>query len=174
MVLRLLLRLAKVPGECEVHLTTTALVDLMTGKGLAAGKGFPLTAVEHIATIERQRELTIHKVLTYTKVYVVVALAITLRDNLARAVTTAQLDRNVVRQDKAGLHTGVPGKVGVALATHRLVVYHVVEAIKLVVIGIDIGGEVQYAEQLVLDRRLDTRTLALGHVTGGRIHPIRG
>ena len=107
LALRLLLGVAEVVGHREVDLATAPLVDLMAGERLARCECLPLACVEHVATVERHGKLAVHEVLAHSEVYIVVALAVALGDDLARTIASAELYRYVVGQDEACLHTRV-------------------------------------------------------------------
>ena len=172
-LVRLLLGRAEVPAERKIQGAATTLIELVASEAVAAGEGLKLAGIEHIAAVERYGEFLVEEILAHAEVHVVVALAVTLCDDLAGAQAATQLDGDVVRQDEAGLHTGVPSEVGVALSGDVLVVYHITESVELKVVRIHIGCQVKNAEKLVFQRCFHTRTLALGHILCGRIHDAR-
>ena len=144
----------------------------MAPEGWTLGIVLKLTRIEHVAPVERQSKGLIQEGLTQTQVERAVSLAVSLRNHRARTVVARSLHRNAVRQDYRSQHTRIPCKVLVALARHGLVLHNRREAIQLVIVGIQRGGEVEDAEELVLQDHLGTGTLTLSHVEVGHIHHV--
>ena len=142
----------------------------MAREGVALGEVFPAAGVQHIATVHCQCELFVEEILAHTEVETIGRLAITLRDGLPRTEVAGELHGDVVRQlERPGL-SGVPCEGVPLVACNNLAFYREGEAIEPIVISIHIGGEVEYAEEPVLQCEFCSGALALGHIHRGGVH----
>ena len=173
MWLLLLCHVAEVPRELQVD-ARVAPVLLVAIEGGALGEVLPLAGVEHVAPVQGHGECLVEESLANAQVERTVGIAVALGDDRARAVVARGLYGDAVGQDDRGQQTGIPGEVLVALARHELVLNVGLEAVQLVVVGVDRGGQVQDAPQLVLHDELGTGALALRHVEVGHIHELLG
>ena len=114
----LCLHVTEVIRHGQVHLSATVTMNLMAREVFAACEGLPLARVEQVTAVERYGQSLIEEVLSCSEVYAVAGLAITLRYHRASLVTSRGLDGDVVREDEAGGHAGVPCEVMVLLARH--------------------------------------------------------
>ena len=171
----LCLHVTKVIRHGQVHLSAAVAEDLMAREVFAACEGLPLARVEQVTAVERYGERLVEEVLSCSEVYAVAWLAIALRYHRASLITTCGLDGDVVREDEAGCHASVPCEVMVLLARHRLTVDVVRESVELIIISVGGGGEVEDAEEIVLQCQLQTRRQTLRHVhRSGIEQSVRG
>ena len=152
----LCLHVTEVIRHGHAHLSAAVAEDLMAREIFAACEGLPFARVEQVTAVEGYGQSLVEEVLLCSEVYAVAGLAITLRYHRASLVTTRGLDGDVVREDEAGCHAGVPCEVMILLARHRLTVDVVRKSVELIVISVGGGGEVEDAEEIVLQCQLQT------------------
>ena len=98
-------------------------VLLITGERLRLRVALALAGVEQIAAVDGKHQFLVEETLAQSQVYGIARIAVSLCDNLARAVTARGLKRDVVRQHQRSLHTRVACEIMITLENTKESVY---------------------------------------------------